>query len=64
MSTSRSSVLRRITHYYIVAEALCDLGESVGRARGDEDNVSPAAELNVEDCVADLVVGLDRGGYG
>jgi hypothetical protein len=42
----------------IVADSIGDLGESVGGARCDEHNVSPAAKLDVQNGIADAIVRL------
>jgi hypothetical protein len=42
----------------IVADAVGDLGEGVGRARCDEHNVGPAAKLDVQNGLSDAIVRL------
>jgi hypothetical protein len=45
----------------VVAKPVGNFCERVGGAGGDEDNVCPAPELDVEDWVADLVAWLETG---
>ena len=42
----------------VVAEAVRNLAEGVGRTRGDEHDVGPAPEFDVQYRVADLVLAL------
>jgi hypothetical protein len=49
-----------LAYYEIVADAVGDLGEGVGRARCDEHNVGPAAELDVQNGISDAIIRLKK----
>jgi len=47
------------SNHKIVAEAMCNLGECIGGARGHQHDVCPASKFNMKDWVSNLECPLD-----